>query len=105
VSIGLAPRESRSRMALAFVPLGIAMGAGHWGFHLASAAAPAWASGAFPAAGFALLDAGLLGTLYAGWRVDRRARAFAPAAFVAASLWLSGFWILLQPMPMRGMVH
>jgi cytochrome c oxidase assembly factor CtaG/polyferredoxin len=105
-ALALVPRESRARMALAFIPLGLAMWTGHWGFHLASAALPGWTSGGpFPRIALALLDAGLLATLYAGWRVDRRPRAFAPAALVAAALWLAGFWIFLQPMPMRGMVH
>ena len=93
-------------MALTFIPLGLSMWAGHWGFHLASAAAPRWTAGSlYPGLAFALLDAGLLATLYAGWRVDRRLRAFAPAALAASALWLSGFWIFLQPMPMRGMLH
>jgi hypothetical protein len=105
-AFGSIPRSSRARMALAFVPLGLAMWTGHWGFHLASTVSPRWASsGAFLGLAFSLLDVGLLATLYAGWRVDRRIRAFAPAAVVAAGLWLSGFWIFLQPMPMRGMVH
>jgi hypothetical protein len=51
-----------------------------------------------------LLDAGLLASLYAGWRIagaDRRLLAF--AAF-AAALWATGALILTQPMQMRGML-
>ena len=59
-----------------------------------------------------LLDAGLLLTLYVGWRVARqcarRARSaltlLAPWACAALTLYAIGIWIFLQPMPMRGMV-
>ena len=53
----------------------------------------------------ALLDAGLLLSLYVAWRVAPGARRFLPWAAVAAGLWLAGAWIYLQPMPLRGMVH
>jgi hypothetical protein len=60
-----------------------------------------------------LLDAGILLSLYLGWRVTRsytnRAwdgiRLLAPWAAVAAGLYASGVWMFLQPMQMRGMVH
>ncbi|RRA47994.1 cytochrome c oxidase assembly protein [Acidipila sp. EB88] len=79
----------------------------------------------------AILDAGLLGTLYLGWRMGAgpgktpgtgrragrpglysgqgsgilaRSRAVAPWALVAVLLYTAGVWILLQPMQMRGMV-
>ena len=52
-----------------------------------------------------LLDAGLLLALYAAWRAAPAARNFLPWAAVATGLWLTGAWIYLQPMPMRGMVH
>ena len=77
-----------------------------------------------------LLDAGLLGTLYLGWRlaegwrrvvgsqpaegsqragealpgVGKRALALLPWGSVAVLLYAAGVWILLQPMQMRGMV-
>ncbi len=62
-----------------------------------------------------LLDLGLLGALYLGWRmagggakrtagVGRRALALLPWASVASSLYAAGVWTLLQPMQMRGMV-
>ncbi len=57
-----------------------------------------------------LLDAGLLGTLYLGWRLTasgfgvlHRASRLLPWASVAAALYAAGVWILLQPMQMRGM--
>ena len=71
---------------------------------------------------FGLLDAGLLGGLYLGWRVLGepgepgesatgtragvlpRARQMLPWALLACSLYAAGIWILLQPMQMRGMV-
>jgi len=60
-----------------------------------------------------LLDAGLLLSLYVGWRVANgfaprvwaSLRLFAPWAAVAAGLYASGIWVLLQPMQMRGMVQ
>ena len=60
-----------------------------------------------------LLDAGVLLSLYVGWRIARghtkRAQdallLFAPLAVVAALLYGAGIWIFLQPMQMRGMVH
>ncbi len=58
----------------------------------------------------AILDAGLLGTLYVGWRLaaarletGRRALALLPWGSVATGLYAAGIWILLQPMQMRGM--
>ena len=60
-----------------------------------------------------LLDAGLLLTLYAGWRIMRAATARSGAtiglqlswAGLALVLYASGVWTFLQPMQMRGMVH
>ncbi len=64
----------------------------------------------------AMLDAGLLGALYLGWRLTgagkpgegaamlHRARVLLPWAAVVVLLYSSGVWILLQPMQMRGMV-
>ena len=58
-----------------------------------------------------LLDAGLLLTLYLVWRVAlvyaTRVRdafhLFAPWAGVATALYVTGVWIFLQPMQMRGL--
>ena len=60
-----------------------------------------------------LLDAGLLLTLYVGWRVARQyagkigtaAALVAPWAVLSAALYATGVWILFQPMQMRGMLH
>ena len=60
-----------------------------------------------------LLDAGLLLTLYAGWRIMRDGTARSGAtvglqlswAGLALVLYASGVWTFLQPMQMRGMVH
>ena len=120
------PRPLRPRLALSLVPLGLAMWAAHFLFHLLSGWASAWPAllqaarlgqSSWTGAGalvssttltgieLALLDAGLLLTLYAAWRVAPKTRAFLPWAALAGGLWLTGVWIYLQPMPMRGMVH
>jgi hypothetical protein len=59
-----------------------------------------------------LLDAGLLFTLYLGWRralewAARPSRAvllLLPWATTVAAVYAAGIWILLQPMQMRGMI-
>jgi hypothetical protein len=59
----------------------------------------------------ALLDIGLLGTLYLGWRVAREYaprlrlafRVVAPWSTVAVVLYGFGIWTCLQPMQMRGL--
>jgi hypothetical protein len=58
-----------------------------------------------------LLDAGLLLTLYLAWRIalayaprlGDAFRLFAPWAGIAAALYITGVWIFLQPMQMRGL--
>ena len=106
LALAVSPRGSRARLALALVPLGLGMWAGHWIFHLLAPGASRWmAAGSLLELELVLLDAGLLVSLYAAWRVAPRGRAFAPWAAVAAALWLAGIWTFLQPMPMRGMVH
>ncbi|HEV7734168.1 MAG TPA: cytochrome c oxidase assembly protein [Candidatus Binatia bacterium] len=122
----------RARFALALVPLGAAMWAAHFGFHLFAGLGtalpvlqrmvgdphPDWAAGAAMALDpsrllrleLLLLDAGLVLTLILAWRIarDQRARpsgAFglaAPWATVALVLWLGGVWTVMQPMEMRG---
>src|SRR5262249_54782454 len=60
-----------------------------------------------------LLDAGLLLSLYIGWRIARAVaprilsalRLLTPWACVAFALYATGIWICLQPMQMRGMIH
>jgi cytochrome c oxidase assembly factor CtaG/polyferredoxin len=115
IAFAISPREVRARLALALVPLGLTMWSGHWIFHLATGWAAAWpgwsAAGELVSAKtllgiqLALLDAGLLVSLYAAWRVARASRGLAAWAAVAAGLWVAGVWIFLQPMPMRGMLH
>jgi hypothetical protein len=60
-----------------------------------------------------LMDAGLLLSLYVGWRIarvyTRRTQdgvlLLAPWAALAAMLYAAGVWVFLQPMQMRGMIH
>ena len=118
-------REPARRLALALVPLGLAMWTAHFGFHLVSGwdsllmILQRWLPGlpSARASGMGadvlgveilLLDAGLLVTLYAMWRTVR-ASAAAPAAMLpwaglAVGLYGAGVWIFLQPMQMRGMM-
>ena len=113
--------------ALAMVPLGLAMWAAHFSSHLISG----WDTVAEPIARIlsivppinshkwistipiqlVLLDLGLLVTLYLAWRFATRVAlgrsafgAMSPWALLAGSLYLSGVWIIFQPMQMRGMV-
>ena len=132
-------RELFCRFSLALVPLGLATWAAHFVFHLLAgwssalpvvrrAAAdvglgilgrPDWSMpppllspDALLWLEILLLDAGLLLTLYSGWRVARSyprtslAALLVPWTLVAVSLWAAGVWVFLQPMEMRGlMVH
>jgi cytochrome c oxidase assembly factor CtaG len=122
------------RWALALVPLGLAMWGAHLLFHLLtgwetlgptllqaardfrlSAPAPDWAagrslvgSGTLLQLQLAVLDCGLLASLYLGWRlamggVARRVARLAPWAALVFALYAAGVWILLEPMQMRGM--
>ena len=84
------------------------LGQPHWVM-----SSPLFAANALLALQLLLLDAGLLLTLYVGWRVAKAfaprvwaaLRLFAPWAVVAAGLYGTGIWVLLQPMQMRGMVR
>ena len=131
-------RELLSRFALALVPLGAAMWAAHFLFHLFSGYASGWPVLQRAAADWGvsflgrpnfalstmrlgtnsllilqtlLLAGGLLLTLYVGWRIARdyvpRARSalglMMPWAAFAIALYLTGVWILFQPMQMRGL--
>lgn len=115
------------RFAASLVPLGAAMWAGHYLFHLNAGWASAWTAIRRGAGGInvppllgadafrdlqaALLDAGLLLTLYLAWRVARNEngrlraalRSYAPWAIAAAALYAIGIWLILQPMQMRGL--
>ena len=123
-----------SRFALALVPLGLAMWAAHFLLHFVAGwrsivpvlqgfapgllGQPNWAlclpgiaSDSLLGLEMLLLDAGLLVTLWLGWRiagntVRRPGPALAllgPWALLAAALWLGGVWSFVQPMAMRGL--
>ncbi len=119
------------RLVFTMVPLGFAMWGAHLLFHFATGWSAPWpvlqqrflgaqvqiGMPAMPdwltAAQLLLLDAGLLLTLYVGWRIAMRCTAKLPSAFgialpwavLAIALYSVGAWILFEPMQMRGMVH
>ena len=129
-------RELLCRFSMSLVPLGAAMWAGHFLFHLdvgwdsgwttVQQAASRWhllsspnsvifspliGAGTISILQTLLLDAGLLLTLYLVWRialvyatrVSDALRLFAPWAGIATALYVTGVWIILQPMQMRGL--
>jgi hypothetical protein len=78
---------------------------------------PQWSAGSVVLQGNGLLqlqllflDGGLLLSLYMVWRTIAKARvaqrllAIAPLALVTVALYSIGFWLLLQPMQMRGVM-
>jgi ferredoxin len=83
------------RFAFALVPIGFSMWLAHFLYHLA---------GLTTSLQIIILDAGLLLTLYAGWRSLTRARELSFFGAIACGLYAAGIWILLQPMQMRGMM-
>lgn len=127
------------RFALALIPLGLTVWAAHFLFHLLSGWRTAWPAAQqaaldlgfyFLGAPFwstssvlgvdsllslriLLLDAGLLLSLYVGWRaaLDFTSRQklalplMTPWALIAILLYGASVWVFLQPMEMRGMVH
>ena len=132
-------RDLFCRFSLALLPLGLGMWAAHLLFHLFTAwtslgpvlhqaaadfhwhflSPPQWgmempllSSHAVLSLQLLLLDAGLLFTLYLGWRralewATRPGRAvllLLPWATTVAAGYAAGVWILLQPMQMRGMI-
>lgn len=141
--------QALPKWVLALLPLGLGMWAAHLCFHLVTAwdsllpgilqaahevsrfglgrlPSPDWMSerslldaGSLLGLQLGILDLGLLGALYLGWRlvssptasaanlavpVGRRVGKLLPWASVAIVLYGTGIWILLQPMQMRGMV-
>jgi hypothetical protein len=137
-AVKLPMREMIGRFSLALIPLALTMWAAHYLFHLLSgwnsllpvvqrvAGGLGWAvldrSHSFFGGPLLdlehlrilqilLLDAGLLATLYLGWRIARvhvpKFRSafglMAPWGTVAVSLYAFGIWTCLQPMQMRGM--
>jgi len=132
-------REVFCRFSQALLPLGLAMWAAHLLFHLFTGwatlgpaihqagadfgwhflAPPHWGmelpllpANTMLSVQLLLLDAGLLLTLYVGWRLSqqwaaRPSRAvllLLPWATTVAVVYAAGVWILLQPMQMRGMM-
>jgi polyferredoxin len=133
-------RELFCRFALALLPVGLAMWAAHVLFHLSTAWTTAWpvtqraaqdvgigwlgaprwntlmpafAPDTTLAIQMLLMDAGVLLSLYVGWRIARsctnRPRdgilLLAPWVALVVFLYGAGVWVFLQPMQMRGMVH
>ncbi len=136
--VAVSTRELMCRFSLALVPLGVSMWVAHFLFHLLAGYAAGWpvlqqavAGVGVPLLGLAdwalsglhvhpdsilslqiiLLGAGLLLTLYLGWRMARQYTSRAslsfgllmPWAIVAIFLYVMGVWTLLQPMQMRGL--
>jgi cytochrome c oxidase assembly factor CtaG/polyferredoxin len=102
-------KDVARRFVFALIPLGLAM----WAAHLLYHAAAAWNAALSPTpAQFALLDAGLLLTLYVSWRVARQHMAetkkaialMLPWALLSCGLYAAGVWVFLQPMQMRGVM-
>jgi hypothetical protein len=133
-------RELFCRLSLALTPLGLAMWAAHALFHGSTAWGAAWpvvqraagdlgfgwlgvprwavsrpliAPDTLLAVQILLLDAGVLLSLYLGWRIARTCTSRSPYglrltalwAVIAVGLYVTGVWVFQQPMQMRGMVH
>jgi len=89
------------------------LGAGWLGSPRWTASSPLFAADVMLAAQLLLLDAGVLFSLYFGWRTAGGYTSrpqdglllFTPWATVAAVLYAAGVWLVFQPMQMRGMVH
>jgi cytochrome c oxidase assembly factor CtaG/ferredoxin len=119
------------QLIFALVPLGFAMWGAHLLYHFATGWSAVWPviehrflgaqgplaapfiPGWITAAQILLLGAGLLLTLYVGWRIALQAVArvrtalglMGPWATLAIGLYCAGAWILFQPMQMRGMMN
>ncbi len=133
-------RELFCRFSLALLPVGLAMWGAHVLFHWStawstgwpvvqraagdlgiqwlgtpfwSASSPLFAPEVMLSIQMVLLDAGVLLSLYSGWRIARGCTnrvqdgllLLAPWAALATLLYAAGIWTFLQPMQMRGMVH
>jgi hypothetical protein len=123
--------EVAMRYAYALVPLGFGMWLAHYSFHFLTGydalvpvaqrcagdlgltwlGRPVWALACCgPVADWLLplellfLDAGLLMSLYAGYRMAPSLKALAPWALLMVLLFATGVWILFQPMQMRGTI-
>ena len=136
VGAGLGKKEVFCRLSQALLPLGLAMWTAHLLFHLVTGwgtLGPALHQAAadfgwhfLPPAHWAMpppansvlsvqllvLDAGLLLTLYLGWRLAQQWAAAAgrslllllPWAMTVAAGYAAAIWIVLQPMQMRGVM-
>jgi hypothetical protein len=114
-----------SAYAIALAPLGFGMWLAHFVFHLFTASHtpipvlqrllgldPDWAIASWAWPGLLgvellLLDAGLLLTFYALWRIAknralRPLRAALPWLLLSLALYAFGAWVIFQPMQMRG---
>lgn len=126
--VSVATRELFCRFSISLVPLGVAMWAAHYLFHLSIGWGSAWTAlrraaneelssallgtDAMHGLQMVLLDAGFLLALYLMWRISlvyaargREALLLSlPWAALATVLYASGVWIMLQPMQMRGVL-
>jgi cytochrome c oxidase assembly factor CtaG/polyferredoxin len=139
VTLNPARKELFCRFSPALLPLGLAMWAAHLLFHLSTGWAslgpalhqagadfgwhflapaqwgmelPLLPANTILSLQLLLLDAGLLMTLYLGWRLMQQRTAHTsravlmllPWAGTVALAYAAGVWILLQPMQMRGVM-
>lgn len=131
--------RTATRFAYALVPLGFAMWLAHYSFHFftswqslwpvtqrfaqdhgwAALGTPEWtcaccagAAAWIPRAELLFLDFGLLGSLYAAYRIaelntksaTQAVKSFMPWATLAVLLFVVAVWIIYQPMQMRGTI-
>ncbi len=125
------PADLARRLVFTLVPLGVSMWAAHLLYHFATGWTAPWTimqhrflevqgqvqmpgvPNWLTAAQILFLDAGLVVSLYVGWRVAKQSAGkwrtaialFSPWATVAVGLYVIGALILFQPMQMRGMMH
>jgi polyferredoxin len=132
VAAGLWNREVFCRFSQALLPLGLAMWTAHLLFHLFTGwgtldpalhqaaadvgwhffspahwgvQAPLLRANSLLSAQLLVLDAGLLITLYLGWRLaQERKWLLLPWAFTVVAGYAVAIWIVLQPMQMRGVM-
>ncbi len=128
---GIQAADFARQLTFTLVPLGFAMWGAHLLYHFATGWSAAWSvvglrfmgtqGPLLPAfipnwttsAQILLLDAGLLLTLYVGWRIIVQSAGklrtalglMGPWATLAIGLYCAGAWILFQPMQMRGMMN
>jgi len=130
-SKGAGFREHFCRFSMALAPLGFGMWLAHFAFHLFTGALtpipvferalrdmgltsvdPNWNLGSIafynlPALELILLDLGFLVSLYVIWRIATRLpqkplASFLPWGMLATALYVTGVWVIFQPMQMRG---